>query len=104
MSSREPPSARLAIMTPFSAALAWPSTLADAWRADMPPHAEADVAVVAVDSLQDADPPPDGLPQAATTKRATTARPRWREKLPNLMLRSSPSNAGPAPAPNEQGQ
>jgi hypothetical protein len=54
----------------------------------MPPQALAEDAVFAVDSAQEAVPPPPLVPpQAATTNVATTARPRRRVRLPNLMLR-----------------
>jgi len=42
---------------------------------------------LAVDSLHDAEPLLFELPQAATTKTATTASARWRHRLPNFMLR-----------------
>src|SRR2546429_7186469 len=57
----------------------------------MPPQSAADLAVFA--ALQLAAPPPPVLPHAATTKTATTARPRWRVKLPNFILRSPPNSA-----------
>src|SRR2546423_10348353 len=56
----------------------------------MPPHAVADVAVLAVDSPHEAELLLGELPQAATVKIATTARPRWRVSLPNFILRSPP--------------
>src|SRR5947208_653595 len=57
----------------------------------MPPQSAADLAVFA--ALQLAAPPPPVLPHAATTKTATTARARWRVKLPNFILRSPPNSA-----------
>src|SRR6266480_3541491 len=57
----------------------------------MPPQSAADYAVFA--PLQLAVPPPPLLPHAATTTSATTARPRWRVKLPNFILRSPPKTA-----------
>src|SRR5256714_3940464 len=62
-----------------------PSALAAATRASMPPQAVADIAVLAVDSLHDAEVLFDELPHAATMKVATTARPRRREKLPKFI-------------------
>src|SRR6266705_7043147 len=56
----------------------------------MPPQSAADFAVFA--PLQLAVPPPL-LPHAATTTSATTARPRWRVKLPNFILESPPNTA-----------
>src|SRR5579864_4732199 len=64
-----------------------PSDFAAAIRPSMPPQAVTDVAVFAVDSLHDAEPLLFELPHAATTKTATTARARWRQRLPNFMLR-----------------
>src|SRR5256885_13090064 len=52
----------------------------------MPPQSAADLAVFA--ALQLALPLLPLLPQAATAISATTARPRWRVKLPNFILRS----------------
>src|SRR5450759_1522993 len=66
--------------------LSCPSALAAATRASMPPQAEAESAVLAVDSLQEADPPPDEPPQAATSTNAITARPSWRTGLLHFML------------------
>src|SRR5205814_4267482 len=63
----------------------FPSALAAATRASMPPQAVADVAVLAVDSLHEADVLLDVPPHAATMKVATTARPRRREKLPKFI-------------------
>src|SRR6267378_6926546 len=77
-----------------------PSAFAAATRASIPPQAEADVAVLAV--LQVAVPD-DVLPQAVTTTKATTARPRWRVRLANFML-GFPSKYGPvAPQPDRHG-
>src|SRR6267378_2518565 len=76
-----------------------PSASAAATRASIPPQAEADVAVLAV--LQVAVPD-DVLPQAVTTTKATTARPRWRVSLANFIL-GFPSKFGPvAPQPDRQ--
>ena len=84
--------------------LSLPSALAAATNASMPPHAVAELAVLAVDSLQDADPLLGELPHAATTRNATAARPRRRVKLPNFMLRSPPKPGPVAPQPDRQGQ
>src|SRR5206468_12478631 len=63
--------------------LSSPSFLAAATNESMPPQSLADVAVLA---LQLAVPPPDVPPQAARTMSAATAVPRWRVKLPHLIL------------------
>src|ERR1700674_2947894 len=76
-----------------------PSALAAATRASRPPQSVADVAVFAVDSLQEAEPPPVELPQAATSKNATTASPSWRTGLLHFML---PSPLRPGLAPGER--
>src|SRR5438093_12887112 len=88
--------------------LSSPSFLAAATNESMPPQSLADVAVLA---LQLAVPPPDVPPQAARTTSAATAVPRWRVKLPNLILSLplyeragrptgglEPANDGPSPA------
>src|SRR4029077_5821117 len=76
-----------------------PSALAAATRASRPPQSVADVAVLAVDSLQEADPPPVVLPQAATTKNAITTSPSRRTGLLHFML---PSPFRPGLAPGER--
>src|SRR5213593_24888 len=88
--------------------LSSPSFLAAATNESMPPQSLADVAVLA---LQLAVPPPDVPPQAARTMSAATAVPRWRVKLPHLILSLplqeragrptgglEPANDGPSPA------
>src|SRR5437868_7138863 len=67
-----------------------PSAFAAATRASIPPQAEADVAVLAVLHVA---VPDDVLPQAVTTTKATTARPRWRVSLANFIL-GFPSKSG----------
>src|SRR5690348_2734537 len=67
-----------------------PSALAAVTSASMPPQAEAEVAVLALVQLA---VPVDVLPQAVATTKATTARPRWRVRLANFMLRSPPNTA-----------
>src|SRR5438477_10830412 len=57
----------------------------------MPPQSAADLAGLA--ALQPAAPVLPLLPQAATAISATTARPRWRVKLPHFILRSPPNTA-----------
>jgi len=52
----------------------------------MPPQADAEVAVLTADSVQVADALFPALPQAAVTKIATTAKPRWRVRLRILIL------------------
>src|SRR6267378_8413187 len=64
--------------------LRWPSALAAATSASMPPHSVTDFADLAT---HDADPPPDVPPHAATTRNAIAATPTWRVKLANFMLR-----------------
>src|SRR2546423_14294839 len=76
-----------------------PSAFAAATRASSPPQAEADLAFLAVLHVA---VPDDALPQAVTTTKATTARPRWRVSLANFIL-GFPSNYGPvAPQPDRQ--
>src|SRR5713101_4841838 len=66
-----------------------PSALAAATSASIPPQADADVAVLAVDSLHVAEVLFDVPPQAATTKTATTDSPRWRVR-PRILILTSP--------------
>src|SRR2546422_9082274 len=76
-----------------------PSDFAAATRASIPPQAEGEVAVLAVLHVA---VPDDVLPQAVTTTKATTARPRWRVSLANFIL-GFPSKYGPvAPQPDRQ--
>src|SRR5690348_9594606 len=79
-----------------------PSALAAATNASIPPQAEADVAVLTVDSLQEAVPPPGDAPQAATKSHATAATPRWRVKLATFILSSPPNR--PRLLPNQIGR
>src|SRR3954467_13676325 len=74
-----------------------PSALAAATRASMPPQSDAEAAVFALSAEQGPEVPPPLLPQAATTTRATTARPRPRIELPNFIL-GSPSEKARARA------
>src|SRR6266513_4884652 len=70
-----------------------PSALAAATSASMPPQSDAEAAVFALSAEQAPEVPPPLLPQAATTTRATTARPRPRIDLPNYILGSPPDTA-----------
>src|SRR6202051_48018 len=77
-----------------------PSALAAATSASIPPQSDADVAVLAV--LQLAVPPPVELPQAATSKNATTARPSWRTGLLHFMLPSPFETRPGRPRPGDR--